>query len=321
MGERSQVPHFTHRDLSALGIGYLDIVARIEDLIATQSRGQLWSAAKATFETPDGRYAMSTMAAAGDPPYLIVKSLLLNPANPAAGYPLMNALVTVQDARSGMPLATMDGNWVTALRTPALSLTAAKRLAKPAAATIAVIGCGLQARHHLAAFAELFPLKRVVACGRGSANIATLCRLADDMGLTATIAGSAQEAMADADIVISSVTRDPAIAPFIDAAGVAPGAFAALTDLGAQWHQDSLENFATIIVDDLAQEQAVTTRLVSLELVAGDLAGLVLGNVSGRRSASMRTAFIFRGHALGDFALASLAYEWAGELIARAERK
>jgi ornithine cyclodeaminase/alanine dehydrogenase-like protein (mu-crystallin family) len=38
---------------------------------------------------------------------------------------------------------------------------------------------------------------------------------------------------------------------------------------------------------------------------------LVRGEVAGRRADNERTAFIFRGHALGDLALAILAYETA----------
>ena len=50
-------------------------------------------------------------------------------------------------------------------------------------------------------------------------------------------------------------------------------------------------------------------------LVAGDLSGLVCGDLPGREHAQEQTAFVFRGLALGDLALAGLAYRRAkGEL-------
>ena len=49
-------------------------------------------------------------------------------------------------------------------------------------------------------------------------------------------------------------------------------------------------------------------KLAAPEHVTGDLSGLVLGKFSGRDQPTDRTAFIFRGHALGDLALAALAY-------------
>jgi len=48
--------------------------------------------------------------------------------------------------------------------------------------------------------------------------------------------------------------------------------------------------------------------------VAGDLTGLVNGDIIGRRSDDEKTAFVFRGLALGDLALAVLAYQRARQL-------
>ncbi len=75
---------------------------------------------------PDVRYMMATLAAADDPPVLAVKSLLLNPRNSGQGLKPINVLVTLLDSETGLPLAVIDGNWVTAMRTTALSAVAAK---------------------------------------------------------------------------------------------------------------------------------------------------------------------------------------------------
>ena len=51
--------------------------------------------------------------------------------------------------------------------------------------------------------------------------------------------------------------------------------------------------------------------MVNLEWTLGDIQDLVAGRISGRSNKDERTAFIFRGMAIGDLALASLAYEEA----------
>jgi ornithine cyclodeaminase/alanine dehydrogenase-like protein (mu-crystallin family) len=51
--------------------------------------------------------------------------------------------------------------------------------------------------------------------------------------------------------------------------------------------------------------------LVDPARVAGDLTDLVNGDVPGWRSTAEKTAFIFRGLALGDLAVAALAYRRA----------
>jgi ornithine cyclodeaminase/alanine dehydrogenase len=66
---------------------------------------------------------------------------MLNPRNRERGLPDINAAVTLLDSDTGLPLAIIDGNWVTAVRTAGLSAVAAKRLARPDASIAAFIGC------------------------------------------------------------------------------------------------------------------------------------------------------------------------------------
>ena len=49
-------------------------------------------------------------------------------------------------------------------------------------------------------------------------------------------------------------------------------------------------------------------KMIDPDLVAGDIGGLVTGRAPVEYNPGKRSAFIFRGLAIGDFALASLAY-------------
>ena len=51
--------------------------------------------------------------------------------------------------------------------------------------------------------------------------------------------------------------------------------------------------------------------MVDPQLIGGDLAGLVIGEVPAAYDASKRAALIFPGLAIGDFAVATLAYSRA----------
>ena len=87
------------------------------------------------------------------------------------------------------------------------------------------------------------------------------------------------------------------------------GAFAAITDLGVPWHRESFSALDRVTIDDVAQEAALPNKLCDPAAISGDLTGLVLGAFSGRSSPDDRTAFLFRGHALGDLALSVLAWQ------------
>ena len=310
--EGPDAPLYLSRDaLDGLELSYRDVMASIEHVIQGRDRAMVWNAPKAVILPPDGRYVMGTLAAADDPPYMVMKSLIINPDRSARGMPGINASVTLSDGFSGIPLAVMDGNGITAVRTAGLSAVVASRFAVKNSACIAFIGCGVQARSHLQAFKELFPLTEMRAFGRGTANRDALCAAAETMGLKAIKAVSAREALEGADLIVTTVTFSPDVEPFLDARWLSPGAFATITDFAAPWEDAGMVAFDRIVVDDMEQELKSEMPLVDKDLINGDVSGLVLGKVTHRKAPDERTAFIFRGLALGDLALAALVYDHA----------
>jgi ornithine cyclodeaminase/alanine dehydrogenase len=303
------IPYLSAATLAALGLTTDEVIESIESLIHGCARNSAWNAPKAVIQPGDGRYMMAALAAADDPPFLAVKTVLLNPRNSARNLPQINGLVTMLDSDTGLPVAILDGNWITAVRTAGLSAVAARRMARANSSVAAFVGCGVQAHSHLAAFADLFPLRQARLFGRGQANIDSLGEFAQSRGLEPVQCASGDEALQGADLVVTSVTYSAGLVPFLDANHLEPGCFAAITDLAAPWIKDSFAAFAQIAIDDLEQETAMANKLVAPEYVSGDLSGLVLGKFSGRDRDDERTAFIFRGHALGDLALSALALQ------------
>jgi ornithine cyclodeaminase/alanine dehydrogenase len=313
MSTAENIPYLSEESLAGLGITTDDVIERIEALIRGSAQGTVWSAPKAVIMPSDGRYMMAALAAMDNPSLLAVKMVVLNPRNPDKGLPQINGLVTMLDSETGLPVAILDGNWITAVRTAGLSAVAAKYMANKNSAVAAFVGCGVQAKSHLKAFSEMFPLQTMKVFGRGQANIEGLCRLAEELGLSSEICNSGKDAVEGADLVVTSVTYSAELVPFLDASWLAPGCFAAITDLAAPWHKQSFSVFDQIAIDDVAQEAALPNKLADPQHVTGDLSGLVLGKFNGRNLANDRTAFIFRGHALGDLALAVLAFRKFGE--------
>ncbi len=306
----ADIPYLSEADLAALQITTHDVIDSIEAAIRGAEQGSVWSAPKAVIIPPDdGRYMMAALAAMDDPSLLAVKTVVLNPDNPAHGLPQINGLVTMLDSATGLPAAILDGNWITAVRTAGLSATAASRLARAEASSIGFVGCGVQARSHLDAFADLFPLRSARLFGRGQVNIDKLSAALAARNISVEICDSGQGAIEDVDLIVTSITATGGPEPFLDADGMKPGAFAAITDLGVPWIRDSFNTLDRVIIDDVEQEAALPNKLCDPASVSGDLSGLVLGRIDGREQAAERTAFLFRGHALGDLALSALALQ------------
>ena len=310
-GQASSVPYLSRSVLERLAITTDEAVDSIEQLILGQRRGQVWCAPKVVVLPGDDRYIMATLAVADEPRVVATKSLVLNPRNRDRGISVINSLVTLLDSETGLPLAVVEGNWVTARRTAGLSAIAAKRLARSDSASIAFIGCGVEARSHLDAFCDLFPVREIRAFGRGTENRDALCRIAEARGLAAIASKTAREAVEGADLIVTSVTLVPNLVPFLDARWLKPGAFLTSTDLALPWVAEGMGAFQRIVIDDLEQEAKMSKPMVPPALVVGDLSGLVSGEIAGRAGAEERTAFVFRGLAIGDLALAALAYRRA----------
>ena len=310
--------HLPDSAIEALAIPPGEIADAIEAALIAKSEGRLHVAPKSALLPGGGRYMMSTLAVC-DEGLTVIKTVSVSPDNPGRGLPSINGAILVLDAETGLLKSVMGANWITAHRTAALSAVVARRLADPASTSIGFVGCGVQARSHLAAFRALFPLQHVLACGRSAASRDAFCEEALALGLDAR-AADPEETLRGADIVVTSITLDYTVEPFLDAAWMKPAAFAAITDLCIPWMPDSLARFGTMVVDDLEQERAAERPMMDAQAIAGDLTDLVTGRIGELKQPA---AFAFRGLALGDYAAAVLAYSHArkagaGQVVADA---
>ena len=297
--------------LANLEISSQQIVDAIEKAILAETRGEISTAPKSALLPGGGRYMMTTLSTADDPQFTVVKSVMVSPRNPARGLNAIEGAIILHDSETGQLLAVMGSSWITAVRTAGLSAVAAKRLANPRSGTIAFIGCGVQARSHLETFSKMFPLNEVHVYGRGQANIDRLCNLAHTKGIITKECKSPREAIENADLIISSVTLSFELEPFLDADWLKPGAFAAITDAGTPWMPSGLVQFNTLVIDDYEQEKASEKKMIDPIMITTDLRGLLCEDVVAGFDTYKRSAFIFRGLAIGDFAVASLAYSQA----------
>lgn len=92
------------------------------------------------------------------------------PANREKGKPTIHAVVVLLDEETGEPVALMDGESLTAIRTGAASGLATDLLARPEASTVAIVGAGAQARTQLEAVCAVRDVRRVAVCARSTAS-------------------------------------------------------------------------------------------------------------------------------------------------------
>lgn len=83
------------------------------------------------------------------------------PDNPARrDLPTIQGVLILFDASDGTPLASMDSAIITTMRTAATTAVAAKHLALRKVSTVTFVGCGVQARAHVAALRHVRDIER-----------------------------------------------------------------------------------------------------------------------------------------------------------------
>lgn len=313
---RTVIRYLSREDVERLGLRGTALAAAIEGTLQAASRGAAKNFPKTSSIRPDGRLFQSIMAVGFEAPAPVMaatKIVGLSPANHERGLPHIGGLIVLNDGETGMPVAVMDATWITEARTAALSLVAARRYARPDARRIGFIGCGAQARAHLAVFSEVFPLASVTAYSRGRPSVEVLAERARGMGLEAEIADAPHDAVHGQDIVISSVPDSPGLTPFLSAEWLSPGSFASLVDLGRSWQPEGFETFEHRLVDDRAQAEASRhfRKLTPDGPYNADLIEMAVDPSLLRQSERARAVLTFQGMALADLAAAALAMERA----------
>ncbi len=309
-----KTPYITEAEVEALGITAAEVADAAEPLFRAREQGQVAMPPKTGLSLPGSDAFFHVMPAAAEGAVACAKWVSGAPGNAAAGRPHITALLILADAADGRVLALVEAAALTGLRTAALSLLAARRLALADASRLAFVGCGLQARTHLAALAGSFPVREVLAYGPRPAGVNRFAYHARASGHQVQICARPEEALESADIIVSSVPAHSDLVPFLDARSLPPGAFATMVDLGRSWCMEGLPGFDRCLTDDMTQSTALSganPTFAAMQLEA-DLAALVTGRAPGRKSEGERIAFLFPGVALGDLAAGMLVLERLG---------
>jgi ornithine cyclodeaminase len=97
---------------------------------------------------------------ASDAEISITKLVTVHPQNAARGLPTIQGEVVVMEAATGLRLGLLDGAVVTARRTAAVSMLAARELAPRPEGPLLLVGAGTQGRSHLEAFGKASASRR-----------------------------------------------------------------------------------------------------------------------------------------------------------------
>ncbi|MCR5867935.1 ornithine cyclodeaminase family protein [Aquincola sp. J276] len=255
-----------------------------------------------------------------------LKTINIAPGNAARDLPGLHAVYQLFDATTGVPLALLDGDEITARRTAAASALAASFITPARPRRLLVVGAGRVARLLPPAYAAVRPLQQVTVWARSATQAEALAAEWRAQGFAAQAVNDLEAAVRAADIVSCATL---ATSPLVQGAWLAEGSHLDL--IGSFTPQmreadDACLAGARLYVDtEEALEKSgdllgpLSRGVFTAADVRGTLAALCRGQVaaSGSQGDGLpgagrgRTVFKSVGTALEDLAAAVLAFQAA----------
>jgi ornithine cyclodeaminase len=204
-----------------------DLIATMASALRRFSTGRVAQPVRTVISIKDDAFFGTMPALAHDPASLGAKLVTVFGGNAARGLPSHLASIVLLDPQTGALLALLDGRYITESRTAAVSAVSSRLLARKTAASLAIIGTGVQAHSHLEALSRVHRLRQVTVWSPNKLRREAFLESAktaisgSDPGLTLKAVDHAGEAVVGADIIVL-VTSSPT--PVLDSGWVKPGA-------------------------------------------------------------------------------------------------
>jgi ornithine cyclodeaminase/alanine dehydrogenase-like protein (mu-crystallin family) len=309
--------YLSQADVVAVGISMSEIIAALETAFRAKGEGRTEMPPKPGVHPGGGNNFIHAMPAyIQDLKSAGVKWVSGFPENYKRGLPYITGLLLFNDVENGLPLAVMDCVWITAKRTGAASAVAARHLARPESSVMGMLGCGVQGQSHAEAFAETFPLKKILAYDKDAESARRYAAaMTRQLKVEVVAVKTPREAVSGCDIVATAGPILKVPHATIQAGWLDEGAFASLVDYDSYWSREALAQAAKFCTDDIPQLKLYQSMgyFQNIPTIHADLGELVTGKKKGRENPKEITMTANLGLAIDDMAVAPLIFARAKE--------
>jgi len=241
-----------------------------------------------------------------------------HPKNTQGGLPTVMAFGVLADVATGAPVLLSALTLTTALRTAAMSVVAARALARPGNRRMALIGNGAQSEFQALAFHHLMGIDEIRLYDTDAAATRKLMsNLASRTGLRLVPCDSIAQAVRGADIV-TTVTADKTNATILTPELIEPGMH--INGVGGhcpgktELHPDVLR-MASVFVEYEPQTRIEgDLQHLPADFAVTELWRVLAGHAPGRAGAKEVTLFDSVGFALEDYSALRFLRQAASEL-------
>ena len=293
---------------TASRLPYLELADAIREVALARRSGTVQAPPR--LAQPLAEDGVLLLMPASDAEISITKLVTVHPENVGRGLPTIQGEVVVMEAATGSRLGLLDGTVVTARRTAALSMLAARELAPHPDGPLLVVGAGTQGRSHLEAFREGLGVSEVFIYSRTTESSAALAEHAVGLGMDAVVVPRPEDALGEVTLLVTATTsREPVLPEGVrgDAFVAAVGSF----EPEAAELPPAMISRSTVVVDTMEGAREEAGDLLQAESVGAfrwESAAALEDALRWSERPGGLVVFESVGHALWDLAAAKLAF-------------
>jgi ornithine cyclodeaminase/alanine dehydrogenase-like protein (mu-crystallin family) len=312
----NRILYLAARDVERAGVDMKTIIDALDAAYRLKGQGEVEMPSKIGIHTRPNALIHAMPAYIRPTGTAGMKWIGAYPENFRFHVPQISGLIVLNDEQTGLPYCIMDCRWITAKRTGAKTAVAAGFFARKNAASVGILGCGVQGRSNLEALCERFTIRRVLAfdidqdaARRYAAEMSARC------GVEVTVADTPADAVRRMDIVVTAgpIIKEPS--PVIENEWFEPGAFAAPVDFDSYWKPQAMKNADLFVTDDVKQmfyyQSIGYFRHIPARERVHDLGDVAIEKAPRRSNESQRIIAMNLGLAMDDMAVAPLVYQAA----------
>jgi alanine dehydrogenase len=311
-------------DVAAIDLSIDDVIGAVDDVLRAQGEGQVVLEPREHL-VPDPAFEghfnllrtyVAPLGVAG------VKVVGDYVNNWRLGLPSELALLTLYDARTGVPQAIVDATEITERRTGAVTAIGARHLARAEATVLGHVGARGTAFSNVTMLDRFFDFEEIrVTSKRPESRNAFARALEGALGKPIRVVRTVRETVEGADIVVEA-TRLSAPAPILLTEFIAPGSLTIPYGTMSAVEPSLTDVMDKVVVDDWGQatrgpfgalREHVDSGRITAESLHAELADVVVGRKPGRQVDHERILFWHRGLATTDVAVGQLLVERARE--------
>jgi len=309
-----KILYLSRGDVEKVGMSVEEVTKAVEEAILQKALGKVEMPPKPGIHTKPNAFIHAMPAYIPKLEVAGIKWVGGYPENYKRGLPYITGLLILNDVETGVPIAVMDCTWITAVRTGAATVIAAKYLAKTNPRSLGVLGCGVQGRSNLISLKAFFPsIRDVRAYDIVPENAERYAKEMSSLDVTVKTVRYPRDAVEGADIVVTAgpILKEPK--PTIEASWLMPGSFVCTLDFDSYLTPEAFRAADKFFTDDLEQFKYYKKVGYFKETPEpiGDLGDLLAGRLIGRKDQEQRIVCANLGLAIEDMATAIRLYKKA----------